>query len=492
MSRPGMDQPPALPPAPPERPLHHPAVVPAEEPRLPPARRCARPAARTASRRVAPVLLVLATVTGAAACGGTAGAFGASPADARGNAHDFLTGLALRFGPLERDSVLSASRALYVRASLTPSRIWDERAIWSSRTDSTRTIAVHGRVADGGYELAQQPAVAAPSVPGEARHLMHLRRLDADEFEWRSSGEIAVGDIGASDLRRVFRAIVGAAEGRSEGALRAAYRTRLPRATHAAGRVFRLDTLRLAPSGDGATSVSLAISVHPEGARDVYPHFAEYLEKYAARSSYEIVLRDRAGAAWMVATAGEHVLGLRFRVREGRIVPLVGALRERPDTMVLEIDVRTKISIFELGVRDLRAELVYVDAPRELGWRMRFHERPEWDLPLGTERLLRTPLERPFRDEGVLNYIYLREGAGAPAADGEGEGNGATIVGRDFRIAVEESAIVRFLNRISSSAMRDVTDDVERERDAFIAEMLVALRDDLLAQLPAPALEATR
>ncbi|HEX6059366.1 MAG TPA: hypothetical protein VFZ11_10160, partial [Gemmatimonadaceae bacterium] len=281
---------------------------------------------------------------------------------------------------------------------------------------------------------------------------------------------------------------------RSETALRAAYRTRLPRATRAAGRVFRLDTLRVAPSGEGATGVSLAISVHPEGARDVYPHFAEYLEKYAARSSYEIALRDRGGAAWMVATAGEHVLGLRFRVRDGRIVPLVGALRERPDTMVLDIDVRTKISIFELGVRDLRAELVYVDGPRELGWRMRFQERPEWDLPLGTERLLRTPLERPFRDEGVLNYIYLREDAGAPVADGESEGEGkaATIVGRDFRIAVEESAIVRFLNRISSSAMRDVTHDVERERDAFLAEMLEALRDDLLAQLPAPAIDATR
>ena len=430
-------------------------------------------------------MLVALAVTGSVvACGGTAGAFGGSAAAAGENADEFLTALALRFGPLERDSVLLANRAQYVRASLTPSRIWDERAVWSSRTDSVRTIAVQGGIVGGRYQLAQRPSVALPSTPGEARHLMHLRRLDEDEYEWRSSGEIAVGDIGASDVRQLFRAVLGAAEGRSESALRAEYRTRLPRATRAAGRLFRIDTLHVAPSGDGATSISLAVSIHPAGVRDAYPHFAEYLEKYASGSSYEITLRDRGGAAWMVATARDHVLTLRMRTRDGRLVPLLGPMRARPDTMVLDIDVHTKVSIFELGLRGLRAEFVFVDEPREVGWRMRFHEEPEWDLPLGAEQLLRTPLERPFRGDGVLNYIYVREVEATPA--------GATILGRDFRIAVEESAVVRFLNRISSSAMRDVTHEVEHERDAFVAEMLYALRDDLLALLPRGALEAAR
>ncbi len=443
-------------------------------------RRAPRPAARFAAY----LILAVATIGSAAACGGTAGAFGGSATAARANVDDFLTALGLRFGPLARDSVLAANRAVYVRASLTPSRIWDERSVWSSRTDSSRTIAVQGGIVDGRYLLAQRAAVAIPSVPGDARHLMHLRRLDDDEFEWRSSGEIAVGDIGASDVRHVFRALFSAAEGRSESALRAEYRSRLPRAARAAGQLFRIDTLRASPSGDGATSISLAVSIHPSGVRDAYPHFAEYLEKYASGSSYEIVLRDRGGAAWMVATARDHVLTLRLRTRDGRLVPMLGPLRGRPDTMVLDIDVRTKVSIFELALRDLRAELVFVEEPREVGWRMRFHEEPEWDLPLGAEALLRTPLQRPFRDEGVLNYIYLRDTGEAAGA--------ATILGRDFRIVVEESAVVRFLNRVSSSAMRDVTADVERERDAFLAEMLYALRDDLLARLPRPAVEATR
>jgi hypothetical protein len=479
MTGPGLDQPPPPPPAT-ERPLHGSLEVHHTTRRPTPTGR--RP--RHATPLVAPFLAALLAAGSVAACGGTAGAFGSSPAAARANADDFLTALALRFGPLRRDSVLSANRPRYVRATLTPSRIWDEPSIWSSRTDSTRTIAVRGAVIDGQYVLAQQPSVDAPRVPGESRHLIHLRRLDDDEFEWRSSGEIAIGAVRAAEVQGVMHAIAGAAEHRGESALRAEVRARLPRAARAAGQLFRIDTLRATPFADGTTQHFVSISVHSAGVRDAYPAFADYLDKYTAPSSYHITLQDRGGTPWIVLTARDEVLTLRMRTRDGRLAPLHGPPRARPDTMVLDIDVETKVSLFEVGLKDLRAEMTYVDGPREIGWRMRFHRRPKWELPLVAERLLRTPLERPFRGDGVLNYFYVR--------DADAAGGGSSIIGRDFRIAVEESAVLRFMNRISSSAMRDVTRDVERERDAFVAEVLYALRDDLVAGLSGAGVSADR
>jgi hypothetical protein len=452
--------------------------------RSPPTGRRPRPATPV----VAPLLAACLAAGGVAACGGTAGAFGSSAAAARANASDFLGALALRFGPLRRDSVLAANRPRYVRATLTPSRIWDEPSIWSSRTDTSRTIAVRGAVIDGEYVLAQHPSVSTPSTPGESRHLIHLRRLDDDEFEWRSSGEIAIGAVRAAEVQAAMHAIAGAAEGRSEGALRAELRARLPRSTRAAGRLFRIDTLRATPFADGTTAHFVSISIHSPGIRDAYPAFADYLDKYTSPSSYHITLQDRGGTPWVVLTARDEVLTLRMRTRDGRLAPLLGAPRARPDTMVLDIDVETKVSVFEVGLRDLRAEMTYVDGPREIGWRMRFDRRPTWELPLVAERLLRTPLERPFRGEGVLNYFYVRD-ADAVGAPGGGR---SSIIGRDFRIAVEESAVLRFMNRISSSAMRDVTRDVERERDAFVAEVLYALRDDLVAALSGGGVAADR
>ena len=442
---------------------------------------------RSAATLVAPLLAALLAAGSAGACGGTAGAFGSSPAAARANADGFLTALALRLGPLARDSVLSHNRPRYVRATLTPSRIWGEPSIWSSRTDSTRTIAVHGALVGGRYLLAQRPAVAPPTVVGEARHLIALRRLDADEYEWRSSGEIAIGAVRAAEVQSALHAIAGAAEGRSEGALRAELRARLPRATRSAGRLFRIDTLRATPFADGTTAHFLSISIHSDGVREEYPAFADYLDKYTAPSSYHITLQDRGGTPWIVLTARDEVLTLRMRTRDGRLAPLLGAPRARPDTMVLDIDVETKVSLFEVGVKDLRAEMTYVDGPREIGWRMRFDRQPRWSLPLVAERLLRTPLERPFRGDGVLNYLYVRD-----ADARERAAAGASVVGRDFRIAVQESAMLRFLNRISSSAMRDVTRDVEHQRDAFVAETLYALRDDLLAGLSPGGVAADR
>ena len=46
------------------------------------------------------------------------------------------------------------------------------------------------------------------------------------------------------------------------------------------------------------------------------------------------------------------------------------------------------------------------------------------------------------------------------------------LIVRDFRMEVQESAIVRWLNRLGSSAMSEVTTRVEHQKDRFFAEAL--------------------
>jgi hypothetical protein len=103
---------------------------------------------------------------------------------------------------------------------------------------------------------------------------------------------------------------------------------------------------------------------------------------------------------------------------------------------------------------------------------MRFQKEPDWSLPPAVGLLIRTPLRRPFIGQGSSFRIALLENPG-----------GQTIVTRRTFGVVEESAILRFLNRLSGTMMGDFVEKTEAEENRFAAEAFNALRYDLRALL---------
>jgi hypothetical protein len=141
-----------------------------------------------------------------------------------------------------------------------------------------------------------------------------------------------------------------------------------------------------------------------------------------------------------------------------------------PDSLRLHVDALAKISLFTVGVTRMEGEFVHVRTPGERGWAMRFTKDPEWHLPLIAERLLRTPLRRPFEGTGVVFTLGLRTGP-----------DGQTLLARTFDMAVRESAIMRFLGTLGFTAMSDYAGTVEDEENRFIAEVMAAMRADVRA-----------
>jgi hypothetical protein len=86
--------------------------------------------------------------------------------------------------------------------------------------------------------------------------------------------------------------------------------------------------------------------------------------------------------------------------------------------------------------------------------------------------MIRTPLRRPFAGEGSLFRIGVR-----------GDGTGQTVIFREIRLFVQESAILRFLNALSGAAFSEFADQVDAEQNAWLREIFVAMRDDARAAI---------
>jgi hypothetical protein len=108
--------------------------------------------------------------------------------------------------------------------------------------------------------------------------------------------------------------------------------------------------------------------------------------------------------------------------------------------------------------------------PHEKGFIARFRREPDWQLPPFVEKMLRTPLRRPFEGGGTVLTFAVRDSAGAQ-----------TLAMREFRLAVQESKIMRWFGGLGSSALKDFRDGAEEEFDRFNGETLGALHADLLA-----------
>ena len=396
---------------------------------------------------------------------------GALPAQAQTNGVAFTDALYRRFLLVERAPFYAAARAKLGKRALSPSAVFDDTTAWTSRPDAKNRFLMAEGVAtpDGRYRFTPKVAAGFPDRLADARHLTQLTKLALDgEFEWRTTVDFAVGSMTPTDWGNGFRALFSSAEGRTDADLRADVRSTMPRTTAALGRMFSLDTLHAQRFADGTTAITIVTKVHPEWLKAQFPLYGKFVDKYVSPSAYHLVLRDARGVRWLDASAGDKSFTIRVRVQNGGLVPLDGAVRAMPDTLRLTMDASTKFSIFTIGLKGMQGTVVFLRSPSERGWALRFDHAPEWQLPLFTGSMLRTPLRRPFEQGGVVGKIAFRTGAG-----------GQTYISRDFRVAVQESAVTRFLGGFSGSAFSEFDGPAERDENRFNAELFQAMRDDL-------------
>ena len=128
--------------------------------------------------------------------------------------------------------------------------------------------------------------------------------------------------------------------------------------------------------------------------------------------------------------------------------------------------------IFRVGVSSLVGDFRFVREDGERGWLVRFRREPDWHLPLAVSHFIRTPLRHPFKGDGITVRLTIRDDAGPQS-----------LLSREASLAVQESAIVRWLGGLGNSAMSDFAGRAEVEENRFVYEVLSALRADFVAAL---------
>jgi hypothetical protein len=409
----------------------------------------------------------------ATACRDAGAAFGPTVPAARANAEQLFGGIAQRFTNVERNPKFRIARGKLGKNALTPSVIFNDTSVWTAMgNDNTRTVTVEGEFGSNKYLFSAKPTTTAASEPGDSRHTMVLRKLTDDQFDWFTNVEIAAGNITANDLKNVVSALMKSAEHRTPDAIRTDYRASFPRTTAALGRLLTLDTLRVTDDADGATTIALGIRLNPDKIKPIMPAFADYLDKYATESKYKSVVLDKRGIRWLELAGQKNFMTLKLRSVNGHFAPLSGPIRPIPNDLILDSEFTTKILLFHVGFRKLIGNVSVIDGDHERGWFIRFTKEPDWKLPPTVGFLIKTPLRRPFEKEGIMFRLALQDAAGKQS-----------IIARRTSATVQESAILRFLNRLSGTAMGDFVGKAETEENRFSAEAFYAMKADARALL---------
>ena len=441
---------------------------------MPGARGARWPAIRSARRTTLVALAAATIILPAAACRSVTLAHGADPATARANADALASAIEQRFTNVARAPKFSHARLRLGRYALAPSKLVNDSALWTStrstRTGLERDLELSASLVEGRYTFVAKPRVPSPVRVGDERHVIRLSGLGGDDWRWTTEVDHAIGGLPPARMNDVARALFASAE-RPAAAVRNDYRTAFPRTAHALGRLFTIDSLTTQPQSDGSTLVSMHLLTTSNGLKEGFPAFAKYVDKYIAPSRYRFRLADRAGADWFDVQGARSRTTVRFRSRNGELQPLTGADRRMPDSLLLHVDALAKIGFFTVGVTSMQGEFVHVSTGTERAWAMRFTKDPKWHLPLIAERLLRTPLERPFQGTGVAFRMHVRTGP-----------DGVSLLGRTLDLTVRESAIMRFLGNLGFTAMSDYAGAVEEQENRFIAEAFRAMRADMRAQ----------
>jgi hypothetical protein len=376
--------------------------------------------------------------------------------------------LGARHADVVRNAKYEYARLQLAKGALVPSRIFEDSNAWTRQSGAVRLLEVQGSYVDGKYSLASHVDVPAPRKPADGRHAITLSRLSDNEFRWDTAVDFAIGSIRPADLAAVLARLVSSAEGKSEREARADLGAAAPRTSGALGQLFSLDSLRPTRLVDGSTAVTLVVGIHSDQLRRRYPAFGDYVRRYVDPLRSQVVVTDQAGVPFMEVRQNEKQVTVRLRTYGGEIVPLAGALRVMPDTLELLVDFKARVKHLGVGFHGLRMELVHVrhDAS-ENSWVVTAHHEPEWDFPLAMATLIRAPLRRPFAGEGSLFRLGVR-----------GDGSGPTVLVRQIRLFVQESAILRFLNSLSGAAFSEFEDRVDGEENAWLREVFSGMRAD--------------
>lgn len=404
-------------------------------------------------------------------CRGVVLAAGDSPTTARAHADALAAAVEHRFTRVERTPKFANARLRLGRHALTPSKLVHDSALWTAsrmqRGGPERDLELAASLISGRYRFDARPRVPLPARLGDERHLIRLTSLGGDDWQWSTDVDHAVGGMPPARSGQLARALFLSAE-RAGSGVRSDYRTAFPRTSRALGRLFTVDSINTLPQSDGSTLVALHVLTNADDLRAGFPAFARYVEKYLEPARYRFRLTDRAGAEWFDANGARQRLVIRFRSKGGELQPLAGSAKRMPDSLTIHVDALAKFGIFTVGVTRMQGDFVQVRTPTERAWAMRFAKDPHWHLPLIAERLLRSPLERPFQGRGIVFRLGFRSGP-----------DGQTLLGRTFDVTVRESAIMRFLGNLGFTAMSDYAGTVEEQENRFIAEAFAAMRADI-------------
>ena len=355
------------------------------------------------------------------------------------------------------------------RSALSPSRVFDDSATWTTFAGQSRSTEAQGTFSNGRYLLNARRDVPLPARPADAQHLVMLTHLVDGEYRWDASVNFALGTVRPSEIAAVITRLIASAEGHGERELRADLAAGVPRTSAALSTLFSLDSIHPTALADGSTAVTLGIGLHVDQLRPRFPAFAEYVKKYIETARVHFLLSDRTNVPFLEISGHDRIFTVRVRTQNGHMVPLSGPARPMPDSLELDADFKVKVKIFNVGFHDLHLDFVNGGADdRERFWMVTAHREPQWNLPFITARLLRAPLRRPFAGEGSMFRIGVRPG----------DGGAPTLLVRQTRLFVQESAILNFLNSLSSTAMDEFSGTVEQEEGEWLRELFAAMRGD--------------
>lgn len=418
-------------------------------------------------------LVAIATLT-LGACRAAVPPWGTSIDAAKRNADNVFAGFAFRFYNVQRDPRFAAARPKMANAALAPGRIFNDSSIWSAMApDSVRALYLQAELTDKGYTFSARPAAPYPVRLGDERHFMQLTRLGDGRYEWITHVDHGIGPVRAAQVATALGTLFTAFEGRTGPALLADARASFPRAGRHLGQMFTIDSLRSTPHGDGSTTFALHLAITSDTVRRRYPYFAAYLDKYVMPTNARMQLVDRGGAQFADIDVRRGTVAVRLRARDGRLVSLAGPPRPMTDSLRLRVDLSAKFMMFRVGFTNLVADFTIERGEHERAWMMRFRREPEWHFPLATNRLIKSPLRSPFEGRGTEVRLAVRDDLGSQA-----------MSVRQARTAVKESAIMRWLGGLGSTAFGDFAGRSESEENRFLMELFGALRQDVAAYTP--------
>ncbi|HEY4219578.1 MAG TPA: hypothetical protein VGM67_20725 [Gemmatimonadaceae bacterium] len=405
------------------------------------------------------------------ACSDSLPSLGPTPALAESNASQLFDAFRARFNQPQFSPGYEAARKKLAKSALVPSGIFDDDATWSAKPSAAlRELYAGGTTVDGHYFIEMRPSLTVPAHPGDSRHFVSLERLAPSVYRWDTRVDMSVGDVSAADVSGLVSALLAAPEGRTDREVRDNYRAAVPRAMAAFGRGLAIDSLHVVPSAGGFTSVVVTIGFHPELMRPTYPALTSYVDKYLGPAKYHLAFADRAGTELFDVVGRDRQATLRYRLQGGKLTSLFGPPRAWPDTVQLTADLSLKVKLFTVGFHSLLTDFVITNAGHDRGWAVVAQHEPKWDLPFVAERLIRTPLRRPFEDGGAVFRVSVRDSVGEQS-----------IFSRRTRLDVQESTIMRFLGGLGSHALGDIDASVVSDEARYWRDGFTALEADMRA-----------